>query len=63
MIAQPSHALTPQQTREFGRRTNAFAQGGLPWDVAAATSFLCMPGSFAVNGQTLRVCGLHMTGE
>lgn len=52
----------PWLGREFARRSNAFQQGGLPWDVAAAVAFLAAPGARGISGQTLRVCGGHILG-
>ena len=37
-------AAMPWLAREVGRRTSSFAQGGLPWDIAAAVAFLASPG-------------------
>jgi 3-oxoacyl-[acyl-carrier protein] reductase len=56
-------AKLPVGVRIAGRRLNALNQGGLPADVAAAVSFLCSGGASGVNGQTLRVCGLHTVGR
>lgn len=52
----------PFFTREMGRRMNALGQGGLPVDVAEAVTFLGDELSFAISGQTLRVCGLNIIG-
>jgi len=52
----------PFFTREMGRRMNALGQGGLPTDIAEAVSFLSDEQSFAISGQTLRVCGLNLIG-
>ncbi|PCH96682.1 MAG: 3-oxoacyl-ACP reductase [Gammaproteobacteria bacterium] len=52
----------PFFTREMGRRMNALSQGGLPIDVAEAISFLGDESSYAISGQTLRVCGLNIIG-
>ena len=52
----------PYFTREMGRRMNALGQGGLPIDVAEAIAFLGDEASFAISGQTLRVCGLNIIG-
>ena len=40
----------------------ALGQGGLPQDVAEAVAWLGQPGSGAVNGQVLRVCGQAVMG-
>ena len=53
----------PFFTREMGRRMNALGQGGLPIDVANAVTFLGNKYSFAISGQTLRVCGLNIIGS
>ncbi|MGY4492215.1 3-oxoacyl-ACP reductase [Pseudomonas sp. TE3610] len=55
-------AQMPFALREAGRRTNALGQGGLPQDVAEAVAWLAQPGSGAVNGQVLRVCGQSVVG-
>lgn len=56
-------AKIPLGIREVGRRVNCVKQGGLPQDVAAAIAFLAVDGAWAVNGQTLRVCGGNMVGR
>jgi 3-oxoacyl-[acyl-carrier protein] reductase len=55
-------ASIPLVVREFGRRMNSMAQGGLPVDVAEAVAWLADPGSFGVTGQVLRVCGQSVLG-
>lgn len=55
-------AQMPFALREAGRRMNALGQGGLPQDVAEAVAWLAQPGSGAVNGQVLRVCGQSVVG-
>ena len=55
-------AAVPFATREVGQRLNAMAQGGLPVDVAETISWLACPGSTAVNGNVVRVCGQMMLG-
>jgi len=55
-------AAVPFATREVGRRLNALSQGGLPVDVAEAIAWYANPGSTAVNGNVVRVCGLMMLG-
>ena len=52
----------PFFTREMGRRMNALSQGGLPVDVAETVAFLGDEASYAISGQTLRVCGLNIMG-
>ncbi len=52
----------PFATREVARRLNSLQQAGLPVDVAEAVSFLSWPGSGAVSGQVLRVCGQNLVG-
>ena len=52
-------AAVPFATREIGQRLNAMAQGGLPVDVAEAIAWYLNPGSTAVSGNVVRVCG-HM---
>ena len=53
----------PFLTRELGRRMNALSQGGLPLDIAETISFFANPGSHALNGNVLRVCGLSLLGK
>ncbi|MFF7310264.1 3-oxoacyl-ACP reductase [Streptomyces sp. NPDC008137] len=55
-------AVVPLFIREAGRRMNSLAQGGLPADVAETTAWLAHPGSGAVNGQVVRVCGQSLLG-
>ncbi|MEO7753533.1 MAG: 3-oxoacyl-ACP reductase [Terracoccus sp.] len=52
----------PFATREIGRRMNSLQQGGRPRDVAEAIAWLAQPGSGAVTGQVLRVCGQSLLG-
>jgi 3-oxoacyl-[acyl-carrier protein] reductase len=52
----------PFFTREIGRRINALGQAGLPDDVAQVIAFFGEQSSYAVSGQTIRVCGLNMIG-
>jgi len=53
----------PAVTRQIGRRSNSFAQGGEPLDVAEAISLFCHPASQALNGNILRVCGQSILGK
>lgn len=55
-------AAVPFATREVGQRMNALAQGGLPVDVAETIAWYLSPGSTAVNGNVVRVCGQMMLG-
>jgi 3-oxoacyl-[acyl-carrier protein] reductase len=55
-------AAIPFALREAGRRMNSMGQGGLAQDVAEAVAWLAQPGSGAVNGQVLRVCGQSLLG-
>jgi len=55
-------AAVPLATREVGQRLNAMAQGGLPVDVAETIAWYASPGSTAVNGNVVRVCGQMMLG-
>jgi 3-oxoacyl-[acyl-carrier protein] reductase len=52
----------PFATREVGQRLNAMSQGGLPVDVAETIAWYASPGSSAVNGNVVRVCGQMMLG-
>ncbi|WP_110971333.1 3-oxoacyl-ACP reductase [Pseudomonas huaxiensis] len=55
-------AAIPFTLREAGRRMSSLGQGGLPQDVAEAVAWLSQPGSGAINGQVLRVCGQAVMG-
>lgn len=55
-------AEMPFTLREAGRRMSSLGQGGLPQDVAEAVAWLSQPGSGAVTGQILRVCGQSVIG-
>jgi 3-oxoacyl-[acyl-carrier protein] reductase len=55
-------AAMPFALREAGRRMNSLAQGGVPRDVAEAIAWLASPGSAAVNGNVVRVCGQSLVG-
>jgi 3-oxoacyl-[acyl-carrier protein] reductase len=55
-------AAVPFATREIGQRMNALAQGGRPVDVAETIAWYLNPGSTAVNGNVVRVCGQMMLG-
>ncbi|MEO5745708.1 MAG: 3-oxoacyl-ACP reductase, partial [Terracoccus sp.] len=55
-------ARIPLTTREIGRRMNSLRQGGHPVDVAETIAWLAQPGSAAVTGQVLRVCGQSLLG-
>ncbi|GAA3839761.1 hypothetical protein GCM10022206_92590 [Streptomyces chiangmaiensis] len=55
-------AAIPLFVREAGRRKNSLRQGGLPGDVAEAVAWLSRPGSDAVNGQVVWVCGQSLLG-
>jgi 3-oxoacyl-[acyl-carrier protein] reductase len=55
-------AAVPFATREVGRRLNSLSQGGLPVDVAETIAWFASPGSTAVNGNVVRVCGQMMLG-
>jgi 3-oxoacyl-[acyl-carrier protein] reductase len=55
-------AAVPFATREVGQRMNAMSQGGLPVDVAETIGWYLSPGSTAVNGNVVRVCGQMMMG-
>lgn len=52
----------PVGTREAGRRLSSLTQGGLPIDVAEAIAWFAQGGSYAVNGQVLRVDGQNYLG-
>ncbi|WP_055570232.1 3-oxoacyl-ACP reductase, partial [Streptomyces atriruber] len=52
-------AAVPLLIREAGRRMNSLSQGGLPVDVAEATSWLAQGG---LNAQTIRVCAQSLLG-
>ncbi|MGW5237933.1 3-oxoacyl-ACP reductase [Monashia sp. NPDC004114] len=55
-------ARIPFATREIGRRMNSLQQGGQPRDVAETIAWMAQPGSAAVTGQVVRVCGQSLLG-
>jgi 3-oxoacyl-[acyl-carrier protein] reductase len=55
-------ARVPFATREIGRRMNSLQQGGTPKDVAETIAWLAQPGTAAVTGQVVRVCGQSLLG-
>jgi 3-oxoacyl-[acyl-carrier protein] reductase len=55
-------ARIPLATREIGRRMNSMQQGGTPTDVAETIAWLAQPGSAAITGQVVRVCGQSLLG-
>ncbi|WP_370614207.1 3-oxoacyl-ACP reductase [Mumia sp. Pv 4-285] len=52
----------PLTIREAGRRMNSLSQGGLPIDVAETVAWYANPGSAAVSGNVVRVCGQSLLG-
>lgn len=52
----------PLGIREAGRRLSSLSQGGQPIDVAEAIAWYCSPGSSAINGNVVRVCGQALLG-
>ncbi|MCX9154945.1 3-oxoacyl-ACP reductase [Niveibacterium sp. 24ML] len=61
-IETPMTAKIPWIPREAGRRLNASSQGGQPRDVAELITFLALPGSAGLSGNTIRACGLALIG-
>jgi 3-oxoacyl-[acyl-carrier protein] reductase len=55
-------ARMPLLVREVGRRANSLAQAGQPIDVAETVAWLAQPGSAALTGGTVRVCGQSLLG-
>ncbi|HEY5856010.1 MAG TPA: 3-oxoacyl-ACP reductase [Aldersonia sp.] len=55
-------AAIPFATREAGRRMSSLLQGGQTVDVAEAVAYFANPGSNAVTGQVLRICGQSILG-
>jgi 3-oxoacyl-[acyl-carrier protein] reductase len=55
-------AEMPLPTREVARRMNSLSQAGLPVDVAETIAWLAHPGSGAVTGNVVRVCGQSLIG-
>ena len=55
-------AAMPIGPREAGRRMSSLSQGGLPVVVAETIAWFASPGSTAVNGNVVRVCGQMMLG-
>ncbi|MBW9205257.1 3-oxoacyl-ACP reductase [Mumia sp. zg.B17] len=52
----------PLTIREAGRRMNSMSQGGQPVDVAETIAWFANPGSTAVSGNVVRVCGQSLLG-
>ncbi|MBW9208744.1 3-oxoacyl-ACP reductase [Mumia sp. zg.B53] len=52
----------PLTIREAGRRMNSMSQGGQPVDVAETIAWFANPGSAAVSGNVVRVCGQSLLG-
>ena len=52
----------PLLPREVGAMLNSLSQPGLPVDVAEAVAWYANPGSTAVNGNVVRVCGQMAMG-
>jgi len=52
----------PLTIREAGRRMNSMSQGGQPIDVAETIAWYASPGSAAVSGNVVRVCGQSLLG-
>jgi 3-oxoacyl-[acyl-carrier protein] reductase len=55
-------AAVPFAVREAGRRMNSMSQGGLPVDVAETIAWFASPGSAALTGNVVRVCGQMLLG-
>jgi 3-oxoacyl-[acyl-carrier protein] reductase len=55
-------AAVPFAVREAGRRMNSMSQGGLPVDVAETIAWFASPGSAAITGNVVRVCGQMLLG-
>ncbi len=55
-------AAIPFGIREAGRRLASLGQGGQPVDVAETIAWYASPGSGAVNGNVVRVCGQGLIG-
>lgn len=55
-------AKIPFATREVARRMNSLSQAGLPIDVAETIAWYAHPGSGAVTGNVVRVCGQSLIG-
>lgn len=52
----------PLGIREAGRRLSSLSQGGQPVDVAEAIAWYSHPGSSAISGNVVRVCGQGFLG-
>ncbi|HPU13825.1 MAG TPA: 3-oxoacyl-ACP reductase [Aeromicrobium sp.] len=52
----------PLGIREAGRRLSSLSQGGQPVDVAEAIAWYSHPGSAAISGNVVRVCGQGFLG-
>ena len=62
LIETPMTAAMPAMIRQAARRLSNLNQGGLPEDIAEAITFLSLPSSQGITGQTLRVCGGALVG-
>ncbi|RKN03833.1 3-oxoacyl-ACP reductase [Streptomyces radicis] len=61
-IATGMTAAMPFPVRTVAARLNSLGQPGRPVDVAEAVAWLASPGSGAVTGHVLRVCGQSLVG-
>jgi 3-oxoacyl-[acyl-carrier protein] reductase len=55
-------AKIPFPMREVARRVNSLNQAGLPVDVAETIAWFAHPGSGAITGNVVRVCGQSLIG-
>ena len=55
-------AKIPFPTREVARRMSSLNQAGPPVDVAETIAWLAHPGSGAITGNVVRVCGQSLIG-
>ncbi|HYJ69180.1 MAG TPA: 3-oxoacyl-ACP reductase [Nocardioidaceae bacterium] len=55
-------AKIPLPTREVARRMSSLSQAGLPIDVAETIAWYAHPGSAAITGNVVRVCGQNLVG-
>jgi 3-oxoacyl-[acyl-carrier protein] reductase len=55
-------ARIPLPAREVARRMNSLSQAGQPVDVAETIAWYAHPGSGAVTGNVVRVCGQSLIG-
>lgn len=62
LIETEMMAKIPLPAREVARRMSSLSQAGLPVDVAETIAWFADPGSGAITGNVVRVCGQSLIG-